>query len=295
MLQAIDRLRYACTQSWRAELPLVSVGNLVAGGTGKTVLVDYLVGILEDVQPGAVVSRGYRSDETGLNDEMLLLKKHHPSLICESSVDRRLAIEKAKKAGVRWVLMDDGFQHRKVHRDLNLLILDASDPFSKGLLPYGRRREPISSISRADIILLSHADCVEPQDIKRLKKSLETDFQKPVLLGKHALQKPTNFQGEVCPIGPIHLVAGIAQSRHLESALIQMGYEIKAKTLPGDHLKPSKSEMAELINSSIPVVCTEKDIVKQSDAMPWYVAQVKWEFIEGEQELKQKLKEIIHA
>jgi tetraacyldisaccharide 4'-kinase len=289
-------LRHACSQAWRSEKPVISVGNIVAGGTGKTVLVDYLVDYLIKDQVGAVVSRGYRAEEgDSLNDEMKLLSQHHPSLICEANPQRQIAIEKAVKAGAQWVLMDDGFQHRKVHRDLNLLLLDATDPFSKGMLPYGRRREPLSAILRADLIVLSHADCIEPQDLKRLKNLCESVYGKKVVAGKHSLQKPQNSQGDICPLGPVHLLAGLANVKHFENALVQMGYQIQGKTLPGDHLKPSEKQMQELKNLNIPVVCTEKDIVKQTHAMTWYVAPVKWQFIEGESLLIQKLKETIHA
>ena len=91
------------------------------------------------------------------------------------------------------------------------------------------------------------------------------------------------------------MLAGIGTPRHFEKALSGMGYTIEKQILPGDHLPPSESDLKSMEECSYPVVCTEKDIVKQSGPRSWYVAEVKWEFIEGEDLLQEKLKELIHA
>lgn len=272
---------------------MISVGNLVAGGTGKTVLVDYLLNAFSEKKKMAVASRGYRAGTDGLNDEMRLLLRHYPQLICEAHPERRIAIQACIDKGATMVLLDDGFQHRKVARDLDLVILDATDPYSKDLIPRGRRREPLSSLERADMIVLSHANCLEPNDLKNLISELETKWGKPIVLGRHALQKPMNAKGEELPVGPVHLLAGIGSPQHFEAGLKTLGYDVKARTLPGDHRAPTSEHLKTLENSEWPIVCTEKDIVKQSMPRTWYVAEVKWKFLSGEDVLKKKIEELV--
>jgi tetraacyldisaccharide 4'-kinase len=297
LLQALDRFRYSLIKPWKASVPIISVGNLVAGGTGKTVLVDYLIEKFSKQKKVAVACRGYRAHEDGFNDEMRLLKRHYPDLIIQANPERRKAIEACIKEGAEVVFLDDGFQHRKVARDLDLVILDASDPYSRDLLPLGRRREPISSLARADILILSHANCLEANDLENLKETLGKNFNKPVLSGFHCLKNPKNAEGQELEKGPVHLLAGIGKPQHFEAGLKALGYEVKQKTLPGDHLAPAATALESLESSELPVVCTEKDIVKQSKARTWYVAEVKWEFLkdEGEDVLIKKIEDVFNA
>jgi tetraacyldisaccharide 4'-kinase len=169
---------------------VVSVGNLTVGGTGKTPMVLYLAErLLAEGKQVAVLTRGYRgflkgsgggrassggSDATneGIIDEPALLRNRigsHPERLPQFRVaigaDRAASGREARAAGFDWFLLDDGFQHFQLARDLDIVLIDSSNPFGGGrLLPSGRLREAKSGLSRADIIVITrsaHAPAIE--------------------------------------------------------------------------------------------------------------------------------------
>ena len=177
--------RYAsgARSSDRVSVPVVSVGNLTFGGTGKTPFVELLARRLrfEGRRP-AVVSRGYGRRSKGVvvvsegsgplvgpdegGDEPVAIARRVPGVpvvVGEKRVDAaRTAIDR----GADLVLLDDGFQHLALHRDVDLLLLDATDPFGGGALPpAGRLREPLSALSRADAVVFTRLDRPEPPSI----------------------------------------------------------------------------------------------------------------------------------
>lgn len=169
---------------------VISVGNLTVGGTGKTPMVLYLAErLLEEGKQVAVLTRGYRgflkgsgdqrvsavardSTSGGTVDEPALLRNRvgsHPEQLARFRVaigaDRAASGREARAAGFDWFLLDDGFQHFRLARDLDIVLIDSSNPFGGGrLLPSGRLREPKSGLSRADIIVITrstHAPAIE--------------------------------------------------------------------------------------------------------------------------------------
>lgn len=147
----------------RAPVPVISVGNLTAGGTGKTPLVIHLARALLDrgARP-AVLARGYGAARDGEpNDELLLAREEVPGLLLFPGRDRSARIAEAVGAGATLILLDDGFQHRRVARDFDLVLIDASDPWGPGgLLPRGLLREPRTALRRADLVLITRAEQV---------------------------------------------------------------------------------------------------------------------------------------
>ena len=170
-------LCYDCKifSSYHAALPIVSVGNIAAGGTGKTPVVDWLVKEFQKQgkQP-AIVSRGYGGNFTGdvgvvssgggilmtaaeCGDEPYLLAKRNPQcpvLIAKKRINGIRFLEKEKLADL--IILDDGFQHRAVERDVDLVLLDSARPLGNGWpLPAGNLRELSGSLSRADFLLMT--------------------------------------------------------------------------------------------------------------------------------------------
>jgi tetraacyldisaccharide 4'-kinase len=164
-------------RSHRAGVPVLSVGNLTVGGTGKTPMVAWIVRhLLERERRPAVVSRGYggnsgrgpllvsrgagpicSADRSG--DEPWLLARELPGAVVVVGSDRRLGTDEARRAGADTVVLDDGFQHRRLARDLDIVLLDAHSPFGNGqLLPAGPLREPLGALARADVVVLTRAD-----------------------------------------------------------------------------------------------------------------------------------------
>lgn len=182
---AIQRLRSdlylrGAFKARRLPCRVISVGNLVSGGTGKTPLVELLASVLRDQGVRvAILSRGYRgtahqpvnvvSDGEAVRlgpaeagDEPYLLARNLPGVPVVVGADRyRIGLYACERFGAEVVLLDDGYQHLSLARDLNLLLLDAARPFGNGwVLPRGLLREPLGALSRAQAVLLTR--CRQP-------------------------------------------------------------------------------------------------------------------------------------
>ena len=151
----------------RVGVPIVSVGNLTLGGTGKTPMVRWLAEWFKKQGiHAAVVSRGYGAAAGEANDEALEMRLLLPDVPHLQNPDRVAAAREAiSKHDCRLVVLDDGFQHRRIARDLDIVLLDASAPFGYGhVFPRGMLREPISGLRRADAVILSRADLIAPDE-----------------------------------------------------------------------------------------------------------------------------------
>ncbi len=170
------------------DVPVLSVGNLTLGGTGKTPLIAYLTQwcLEHRLQPG-LVSRGYRtpgsrnsagrsaeSPHPALNDEGMELALRFPSVLHEQSPDRVAAARRLlERQAVDVILLDDGFQHRRIARNLDIVLLDSRDPFGQGhLFPRGLLRESVASLSRAGIVLLSRADGISGDERENIRRQV---------------------------------------------------------------------------------------------------------------------------
>ena len=172
------------------EVPVLSVGNITTGGTGKTPVVESIAKtfLKHGVRP-AVVSRGYKRRTRGLvevsdgavvkttaaecGDEPFLLATRIPRTVVVVDEQRvRGARYAAQKLGAQVMILDDGFQHRALYRNLNIVLIDASHPpFGMSMLPAGHRREPLRSLKRADVILLTKV--TPASDSEAIKKRTE--------------------------------------------------------------------------------------------------------------------------
>ncbi|MHB1561809.1 MAG: tetraacyldisaccharide 4'-kinase [Isosphaeraceae bacterium] len=159
----------------RAAVPVVSVGNLTVGGTGKTPMVEWAARWSRQRGRRVVIlSRGYRQTH-GLNDEGRVLEENLPDVPHLQDADRvRLAEIAVEELEAEVLVLDDGFQHRRLARDLDIVLIDALDPFGGGrLLPRGLLREPISSLRRAGVVLLSRSDLVAEADRAAIRAEAE--------------------------------------------------------------------------------------------------------------------------
>ena len=156
---------------FRCPIPTVSIGNLSVGGTGKSPAVHWVAGLLQErLAHVAILSRGYQKLESGLNDEALEMKRLLPNVLHLQSSDRvAIAREAFENHDTDVLLLDDGFQHRRLARDLDIVLMDATDPANlRRVLPAGLYREPISNLSRAQVIILTRVDQVEEKQLKDL-------------------------------------------------------------------------------------------------------------------------------
>jgi tetraacyldisaccharide 4'-kinase len=162
-------------RSHRASVPVVSVGNLTLGGTGKTPMVEWIArwyrrrGVRV-----ATLSRGY-GRTAGLNDEGRVLEENLPDVPHLQNPDRvALAYTAALELETELIVLDDGFQHRRLARDVDVVLLDALEPFGLGrLFPSGLLREPAGSLKRATVIVLSRADLINLKDRALIRAEVE--------------------------------------------------------------------------------------------------------------------------
>ena len=148
--------------AYRSPVPVISVGNLTVGGTGKTPCVEYLARYFQDHGTRvAILSRGYGS-LNGPNDEAQVLAENLPGIPHLQGADRAaIARQAVEQLAAQLLILDDGFQHRRMVRDLDIVLIDATNPWGHNrLMPRGLLREPLASLRRAAVVILSRADQV---------------------------------------------------------------------------------------------------------------------------------------
>ena len=266
---------------------MISVGNLHWGGSGKTPLVAAIASWLRDRDLWvAVLSRGYRSKGTGIRlvsagegpllgplvagDEPVLLASELPGVAVVVGADRfeagRHALERLDPAPDLF-LLDDGFSHLGLVRDLDLLAFPAADPFAGGrLVPGGRLREPLASAAHADAVLLTSA---EPGDGEDLRAALQPfGFEGPAFAScVHTLAPLDEHQAPLADGAPVLLVTGIARPERVRAAAAAVPVEIRDTIVfPDHHAYPEESvrriEGALEASGAKHVLTTPKDHVK---------------------------------
>ena len=163
-------------KSQRVPIPVVSLGNITTGGTGKTPFAAFIAQWFRDRELRvAFLSRGYGADPGAVNDEALVLNLLCPDVPHLQHPDRvasaRIAVEELES---QVLILDDGFQHRRLARDLDIVLIDATNPWGHGaLLPRGLLREPLAALRRADLIVITRVDGVEPAAVQTIRRRLE--------------------------------------------------------------------------------------------------------------------------
>lgn len=162
--------------------PVISVGNITWGGTGKTPFVEYLAKRISEMKKAPLIlSRGYS------HDEIEQYKDHLPDVLIGTGKDRVKAAHAAAGRGrVEAAILDDGFQHWKLARDLDILMINAINPFGNGrLIPRGSLREPVEAVGRADVIVFTHSNLIKPDALRALKKKISDLAPKALMIDSY--------------------------------------------------------------------------------------------------------------
>ena len=270
--------RYKLRAIRRLEAPVISIGNLSVGGTGKTPLVAWVVHQLvqKGYKPG-IVSRGYRAmEDEKTNDEFILLSKACPDTPHAQNPDRFAAAHTLiSQQQCNVIVMDDGFQHRQLGRELDVVLLDATqDPFTNHLLPRGLLREPFASLIRADFIIITRSSS-NPQRTESLKQRCQkevpdvpvafVDFE-PVCLVDH---EGNHFELSEIDPSKVAYFCGIGNPRSFKKTIEQLGWnsdDERFHIFP-DHYHYALTDQEELEEWGSRLGCdilitTEKDIVR---------------------------------
>lgn len=261
---------------------MVSVGNLTFGGTGKTPTVIFLCSWFRDrgFKP-AILSRGYRSEGTDGNDEAQVIHRHLPEVEHFQDPDRHRAGSAVQERFDLFVL-DDAFQHHPLHRDLDLVLIDATDPFGGGWCPPGGRlREPLSALDRADAVVLTRADLVTREDLGETMRQVRERTHAPVATARFVPACESELSGQ-----SVLVACGIGNPQAFVGTVGSLGATVAEERFFRDHHAFSAADARELAGQPLPVVVTEKDAVKleplwPTDGAPLVVVTIEFDFLEG--------------
>ena len=296
------------------ELPVISVGNLTAGGTGKTPFVAMLVERLQarGVRP-VVLSRGYKAAADGRNDEARVLERRFPDVIHLQGKDR---VELAARASMAQlgdaIVLDDGFQYHKLSRDLNVCLIDATNPWGYGsVLPRGLLRESPSALYRARPVVITRAELASAEEIAAIKAEiLRLNAYAKIVVSEMRLTKLTDAagapQGDASSLSGkrVVLASGIGNPVALARNVRALGARVVATVERGDHHDWSAVDVAALLvharsTAAEMVLTTIKDAVKLADldwpagAPPLRAVDVEVHVTEGDTILEDLLSEAL--
>jgi len=262
----------------RVSLPVVSVGNLTVGGTGKTPLVALLARRLVAMgHRPVIVSRGYKSTPGAVGDETAALRDELPPVVVQvESPDRWAALQRVVATEPHDVaILDDGFQHICLRRDLDIVAVDATQPFGFGhCLPRGLLREPVSALGRARVVVITRSDQVETNVLSQIEDRVRKHLP-PEGLILHASHRPTGLLlpgGEQRGVDSLNgrrcfAFCGLANPGAFYRTLADLGADVAATRDLADHHAYCREEIAEIVRAAGEanaewIVTTTKDFAK---------------------------------
>lgn len=297
---------------YRVERPVVSVGNITLGGTGKTPTVEWVARWFRRRDARVVLlSRGYKG-QGGLNDEGLVLDQNLPDVPHLQDGDRvRLARIAVDELEAEVLVLDDGFQHRRLARDLDIVLLDALCPFGHGrMFPRGLLREPISALRRAHIVILSRADLVDASTRERIRA--EAERHAGVLAWAEAAHGPVDLvdgAGASRELGflkgkRVMAFCGIGNPEGFRRTLGLLGVEVGEVRVFPDHHGYAREDVESLgrwarESGAELVLTTQKDLVKlrvvELGGVALFALRIGLRFLAGEDVVERGLARVIGA
>lgn len=286
----------------RLNCKVISVGNITLGGTGKTTLVEFIAGYLkEQGRKIAIISRGYKRSRAAccqlsaapslqtsggasceaMGDEPYMLSKNLQGIPVIVDADRAKAADFAvKKYGVDTVILDDGFQQWRIKKDLEIVAIDAGNPFgNRKLIPRGLLREPLSSLVRADVFVLTKvnlsSDTLGTKDFLKQRNPSALVFEsehKPQ--GFYDIGKPQELLNtDILKSKTVTLVSGIGDPGSFENLIKLLGINIGLNFRFPDHYYYSDDDLDKIVRGSKEknigtIITTEKDAGRLSRFVP---------------------------
>lgn len=314
---AVRNVLYACCllPSRSVRVPAVCVGNITAGGTGKTPLVIWVCRYLSAKGLScAILTRGYKTADGQMTDEPALLTKACGDVPVIINSDRlaggRKAIEKYK---CQVLILDDGFQHRRMKRDLDIVAVDATCPFGYGrIIPAGLLRESPRSLKRASAVVITRADQVAPEQLQAVEQKIQAlSPEIPVAKTMHRQTCAVTLDNKQIDLKEfdgkwIYAFCGIGNPTAFFDSLKQHRMEVAGTKIFDDHHTYTAEDMEVIFEragqcDAEVIVCTRKDWVKSALLAPKkegfvfaYLA-MELDFIEGFDTMKQLLDDLVET
>jgi tetraacyldisaccharide 4'-kinase len=300
----------------RVGVPVVCIGNLTLGGTGKTPCVEYVARFYRQHEKQvAILSRGYGAEvgdlgDTGRNDEAMLLEENLPDVPHLQDRDRvaiaRTAIEELES---EVLILDDGFQHRRLHRDLDVVLIDATNPWGYCyLFPRGAMREPIGGLKRAHAVMITRTDRVSNHEIEVIRRRVLREKELPISLTRHVpieLMGTDNRKAGLDELRgkPVAGFCGIGNPEAFRRTLEDLGSVVTAFRSYRDHHNYARADVDELRAwaekqpADAFIATTQKDFVKLRIAelagRPLWAVRIGLAFVEGQASFEELLKRLI--
>ena len=276
-------------KSMKFSVPIISVGNITAGGTGKTPFTIYLAYLLKKhFSTIAIVSRGYGRKSRGMqlvsDGQQILLDPSHagdePYLIASQLPECLVAVSEERNVAINYlienykpdlIILDDAFQHRQVKRDMDIVLINTNEKStSKFILPTGNLREYKHNLKRADVLIFTNSERVDKKIFNRYSKYTENIYSTKSKLGQ-LVNIDLNIADSLNGLKnrPVFALAGIANPINFKNTLIGNEIDVIAFESYPDHYPFNSSDLVEIIDyckekGCQNILCTEKDLVKIS-------------------------------
>ncbi|MHC4168842.1 MAG: tetraacyldisaccharide 4'-kinase [Planctomycetota bacterium] len=310
----VVRLRnFLYSKGWfrahRVDAAVICIGNITVGGTGKTPLVVWLAAQTAPHSKCAILTRGYKSTQDCVDEPVMLAESCPQAQIIVNANRVAGAAEAIDKFGAEVLIMDDGFQHRRLARDLDIVAIDATQPFGYGkMLPAGLLREPVNSLKRAGAVVLTRCDQVADADLDRLEGQVRSVNSKALiarsahvpLCAKSADEQKTSI--EQLKDKRIFAFCGIGNPDAFFDTVRILGAELVGSKVYDDHHHYTDACLGEIrgqakyLEADL-ILTTQKDWTKlasefrsqisdSTSSAPFACLTIEIQFLTGETELK---------
>jgi tetraacyldisaccharide 4'-kinase len=263
-------------------VPVISIGNITAGGTGKTPLVIWLCNYLQNKGIRcSILTRGYKTQPGDISDEPALLAKSCNGTSVVINPNRLAGAQKAVSVHqAQAIVMDDGFQHRKLWRDLDIVAVDATCPFGyERTLPAGLLREPISGLSRASAVVLTRSDQVSTEELNTIEQRIRRCAPMiPIAKTTHKLSHAVSYPNQVIPLeelrnSKVYAFCGIGNPDAFFASIKRNHIQLCGTKTFDDHHAYTPADLEQIFADAnaceaTVVLCTQKDWVKNALLMP---------------------------
>ncbi len=306
---------------------IISVGNITTGGTGKTPLVVWLCNLLCERNINcAILTRGYKTKKKSnlfkvessepatqnYTDEPAILYESCPQSKVIVNPDRvASAAEAIGKFAASVLIMDDGFQHRRLARNLDIVTIDSTRPFGYGkIFPAGLLREPVNSLKRADAAIITRCDQITTSELIKLEKTLQVINPNMIIARSvHTVVGAKTASGKKINIENINgekifAFCGIGNPNAFLNTIKALGAELAGSKIYNDHYRYTDACLADIYKQAKHIkadliLTTQKDWTKikhlklETNGIPLAYLAIEIKFLEGEDELRHLIEETL--